>query len=90
MRESMDQENQEKGLQLMPGSRLSKQEIIKKLELEEKCMLKEERMKIACKLPRLEQLKKFDVWAQHIDFHLNCTVYKCYRNYERITLSSDM
>ena len=49
MRESMDQENQEKGLQLMPGSRLSKQEIIKKLELEEKCMLKEERMKIACK-----------------------------------------
>lgn len=48
-RAEIEQEKVDKGLQLIPGSRLSKQEIQKLLGKEEKCMLKEERMKVAGK-----------------------------------------
>ncbi|KAH3889129.1 centrin-2-like [Dreissena polymorpha] len=53
VRAQMDKEQHELGLQLIPGSRLSKQEIMKKLGLEEKCLLKEERTQIAAETSQM-------------------------------------
>ncbi|WAR08487.1 CETN1-like protein [Mya arenaria] len=47
VRAQMDAEKEAAGLQLIPGSRLSREEIKKKLNMEEKCLLKEEQTQIA-------------------------------------------
>lgn len=47
IRDQAEQEKKEKGLQLYPDSRLSKQQIKDMLKLEEKNLRKEERMKVA-------------------------------------------
>jgi hypothetical protein len=50
MREKMEAERREKGLQLLPDSRLSKQDIKKVLHGEEKHLRKEDLMKQAGKI----------------------------------------